>query len=239
MNSKEYTDYLVEQLTELRDLIILIERGGNDTPDVLYKLALEKSRHITSYVQQWREEAAPAEVQIPAEYAEWVMGKTTEEAVIDEKREQAAKADEEMEKSVVDMPMDVALPLEKREAEPSDESADTPLPEETVDVPVVEMPFLSVEVGADTDDTVVEFPEDAPVGEVSLVVDDEEEAAGEPCTEQEAPAGGPQAVRRKGRGQTRLRSGRGPGRIPCRRGFKGPEGHGAEIAQLIKENKDW
>lgn len=41
MNSKEYTDYLVEQLTELRDLIILIERGGNDTPDVLYKLALE------------------------------------------------------------------------------------------------------------------------------------------------------------------------------------------------------
>ncbi len=66
MNSKEYTDYLVEQLTELRDLIILIERGGNDTPDVLYKLALEKSRHITSYVQQWREEAAPAEVQIPA-----------------------------------------------------------------------------------------------------------------------------------------------------------------------------
>lgn len=189
MNSKEYTDYLVEQLTELRDLIILIERGGNDTPDVLYKLALEKSRHITSYVQQWREEAAPAEVQIPAEYAEWVMGKTTEEAVIDEKREQAAKADEEMEKSVVDMPMDVALPLEKREAEPSDESADTPLPEETVDVPVVEMPFLSVEVGADTDDTVVEFPEDAPVGEVSLVVDDEEEAAGESCTEQEAPAG--------------------------------------------------
>ena len=35
----------------------------------------------------------------------------------------------------------------------------------------------------------VEFPEDAPVGEVSLVVDDEAEAAGEPCTEQEAPAG--------------------------------------------------
>ena len=74
MNSKEYTDYLVEQLTELRDLIILIERGGNDTPDVLYKLALEKSRHITSYVQQWREEAAPAEVQIPAEYADPCSG---------------------------------------------------------------------------------------------------------------------------------------------------------------------
>lgn len=174
MNSKENTDYLVEQLTELRDLIILIERGGNDTPDVLYKLAIEKSNHITSYIQQWREEAAPCEVQVPAEYAEWVAEKTVEEAVLDEKMEQAALADEALEKSAINMPIDITMPGIQIEAPEEDIPLQPADVDDTTDsVPAVEMPFPLVEDEAD-DTAVGEFPEDAPLGEVSLATDEEE-----------------------------------------------------------------
>ena len=79
MNSKEYTATIVGHLSELRDLLIVIERGGDKTPDVLYKLAIEKSHRITDLVNRWRDEAAPLAVEIPAEYAQWLDGKTTDE----------------------------------------------------------------------------------------------------------------------------------------------------------------
>lgn len=174
MNSKEYTDYIVEQLTELRDLIIVIERGGKEAPDVLYKVAIEKSRHITSYMQQWREEAAPDKVQVPAEYAEWIMGKTTEETAVEEKMEQAVSDDEAMEKSAIDIPMsmDVALPDTPTDAPVED---DLSQPADTDNVPVVEMPFPLV-AETDTDDIIVgEYPDDAPLGEVSVVSEEDEQ----------------------------------------------------------------
>lgn len=74
------TKYIAEQLSQLRDLLIVIERGGDKSPDVLYKLAIEKSQKITQLVEQWRNEAAPASVEVPAEYALWLDGKTEEEA---------------------------------------------------------------------------------------------------------------------------------------------------------------
>lgn len=74
------TKYIAEQLSQLRDLLIVIERGGEKSPDVLYKLAIEKSQKITQLVEQWRNEASPANVEIPTEYALWLEGKTEEEA---------------------------------------------------------------------------------------------------------------------------------------------------------------
>lgn len=72
MNSTERNQYISEQLSQLRDLLIVIERGGDTAPDVLYKIAIEKSQHITALVEAWRAEANPAPVEIPAEYAQWL-----------------------------------------------------------------------------------------------------------------------------------------------------------------------
>lgn len=71
MDSSKYTRNIAEQLSQLRDLLIVIERS-NDAPDVLYKIAIEKSQHITSLVEEWRAEVDPAPVEIPAEYASWL-----------------------------------------------------------------------------------------------------------------------------------------------------------------------
>ncbi len=79
MNNKEYSADIAGQLSELRDLLIVIERGGDKSPDVLYKLAIEKSRQITYLVSRWRDEANPMPVEVPAEYALWLDGKTEEE----------------------------------------------------------------------------------------------------------------------------------------------------------------
>lgn len=63
------TKSLVEHLVELRDLLIVIEQGGEKTPDVLYKLAVEKSQTITAIVEQKRIDADAPQVVVPAEYA--------------------------------------------------------------------------------------------------------------------------------------------------------------------------
>ena len=63
------TKSLVEHLAELRDLLIVIEQGGEKTPDVLYKLAVEKSQTITAIVEQKRIDADAPQVVVPAEYA--------------------------------------------------------------------------------------------------------------------------------------------------------------------------
>lgn len=78
MDSSKYTRNIAEQLSQLRDLLIVIERS-NDAPDVLYKIAIEKSQHITSLVEEWRAEVDPAPVEIPAEYASWLENDTETE----------------------------------------------------------------------------------------------------------------------------------------------------------------
>ena len=75
MDSTKNTRNITEQLSQLRDLLIVIERS-DDAPDVLYKIAIEKSQHITSLVEAWRAEADPAPVEIPAEYALWIDNDT-------------------------------------------------------------------------------------------------------------------------------------------------------------------
>lgn len=75
MDSTKHTRNITEQLSQLRDLLIVIERS-DDAPDVLYKIAIEKSQHITSLVETWRAEADPAPVEIPAEYAMWIDNDT-------------------------------------------------------------------------------------------------------------------------------------------------------------------
>lgn len=78
MDSSKYTRNIAEQLSQLRDLLIVIERS-NDAPDVLYKIAIEKSQHITSLVEEWRAEVDPVPVEIPAEYASWLENDTETE----------------------------------------------------------------------------------------------------------------------------------------------------------------
>ncbi len=72
MDNKNYTQELMKQLSLLRDLLIVIERGGDKTPDVLYTLAIEKSQQITSMVQARRDEMHPATVTIPDDYPLWL-----------------------------------------------------------------------------------------------------------------------------------------------------------------------
>ncbi len=186
MNNKEYADYVVEQLTELRDLIIVIERGGKDTPDVLYKLAMEKSGHITSYIQQWRHDAAPCEVKVPDEYEEWVNGQTTEESVWEEKKAQAELADNTDNVAALpidNMPLEIDLPDENLEIPEADASSSTDEhPNETVN----DIPFIPVDTEMDTIEVdMEEFPENTSIGEVSLVVEDEDEKEQESDTEPE------------------------------------------------------
>lgn len=70
MDSNKHPRYIAEQLSQLRDLLVVIERT-TDAPDVLYKIAIEKSQHITALVEAWRAEVDPSPVEIPAEYALW------------------------------------------------------------------------------------------------------------------------------------------------------------------------
>ncbi len=140
------TKYIAEQLSQLRDLLIVIERGGDKSPDVLYKLAIEKSQKITSLVEQWRNDAAPAQVELPEEYALWLDGCTEEEAAEDAQPEELPTEDE------VSHSIDFAL---------------EPMPEQ----PQEEEPFVEAEnevesedaddVDEDDDDYIAPFVEDS------------------------------------------------------------------------------
>ena len=195
MNDMKYTTVIAEQLSELRDLLIVIERGGDKSPDVLYKLAIEKSAKITSLVEQWREDAAPEPVTIPAEYAEWVDGKTEEEVTAD------VPADNTVE--FVDMSKDPFVPVDVDEEE--DENTDDTNDENVIaidDIPSVAddecnedeeeeyiAPFVEDEDSVSTvssDEStqeipIVEFSTDIPV--IEVVTDDEDSDDGEDVQE--------------------------------------------------------
>lgn len=140
------TQYIAEQLSQLRDLLIVIERGGDKSPDVLYKLAIEKSQKITQLVEQWRNEAAPSQVEVPAEYALWLDGKTEEEATVEPQAE--------LEEQSIDIE-----PISMPEPEADDEYV-APFVEDTMPAPqpVIEQEAIDIEETPAVD-MVVEEPE--------------------------------------------------------------------------------
>ena len=71
METSKYPRQIAEQLSQLRDLLIVIERADEKAPDVLYQLAIEKSRSITALVEEWRTEVGPPSVEVPSEYEVW------------------------------------------------------------------------------------------------------------------------------------------------------------------------
>ncbi|MBQ8565899.1 MAG: hypothetical protein IJ442_08745 [Bacteroidaceae bacterium] len=174
------TQYIAEQLSQLRDLLIVIERGGDKSPDVLYKLAIEKSQKITQLVEQWRNEAAPSQVEVPAEYALWLDGKTEEEA--------AAEPQAELEEQSIDIEP-ISMPEPEADAEyvapfvedtmPAQQSEveekaidieETPAVEMVVEEPEVPAELVEekepelevVEFAEESNDEVADFVEDAP-----------------------------------------------------------------------------
>lgn len=184
------TQYIAEQLSQLRDLLIVIERGGDKSPDVLYKLAIEKSQKITQLVEQWRNEAAPSQVEVPAEYALWLDGKTEEEAAVEpqaELEEQSIdiepismpepEADDEYVAPFVEDTMPAQQPEVEEEAIDIEE---TPAVEMVVEEPEVPAELVEekepelevVEFAEESDKEVVDFVEDTP--EEAFVEDDVE-----------------------------------------------------------------
>lgn len=174
------TQYIAEQLSQLRDLLIVIERGGDKSPDVLYKLAIEKSQKITQLVEQWRNEAAPSQVEVPAEYALWLDGKTEEEAAVEpqaELEEQSIdiepismpepEADDEYVAPFVEDTMPEQQPEVEEEAIDIEE---TPAVEMVVEEPEVPAELVEekepelevVEFAEESNDEVADFVEDAP-----------------------------------------------------------------------------
>ena len=174
------TQYIAEQLSQLRDLLIVIERGGDKSPDVLYKLAIEKSQKITQLVEQWRNEAAPSQVEVPAEYALWLDGKTEEEAAVEpqaELEEQSIdiepismpepEADDEYVAPFVEDTMPAQQPEVEEEAIDIEE---TPAVEMVVEEPEVPAELVEekepelevVEFAEESNNEVADFVEDAP-----------------------------------------------------------------------------
>lgn len=174
------TQYIAEQLSQLRDLLIVIERGGDKSPDVLYKLAIEKSQKITQLVEQWRNEAAPSQVEVPAEYALWLDGKTEEEAAVEP---QAELEEQSIDIEPISMPepeaddeyvapfVEDTMPAQQPEVE--EEAIDiegTPAVEMVVEEPEVPAELVEekepelevVEFAEESNDEVADFVEDAP-----------------------------------------------------------------------------
>lgn len=174
------TQYIAEQLSQLRDLLIVIERGGDKSPDVLYKLAIEKSQKITQLVEQWRNEAAPSQVEVPAEYALWLDGKTEEEAAVEP---QAELEEQSIDIEPISMPepeaddeyvapfVEDTMPAQQPEVE--EEAIDiegTPAVEMVVEEPEVPAELVEekeselevVEFAEESNDEVADFVEDTP-----------------------------------------------------------------------------
>lgn len=174
------TQYIAEQLSQLRDLLIVIERGGDKSPDVLYKLAIEKSQKITQLVEQWRNEAAPSQVEVPAEYALWLEGKTEEEATVEpqaELEEQSIdiepismpepEADDEYVAPFVEDTMPAPQPVIEQEAIDIEETPAVDMVVEEPEIPAeafeeIEPELEVVEFAEESNDEVADFVEDTP-----------------------------------------------------------------------------
>ena len=115
MDSNKHNQNIVEQLSQLRDLLVVIERSGDAAPDVLYKIAIEKSQYITTLFEAWQAEANPAPVEIPAEYDLYLDNKdeetiiSSDELTLDSAEEEDAEIPVEH-TSFEDQFMDVVVP---------------------------------------------------------------------------------------------------------------------------------
>ena len=70
MSNKKEIKELYEQLACLRDIIILIEQAGDNVPQVMCKLAVEKSQQITCMLAQMGGEMHYKALEVPI-YAAW------------------------------------------------------------------------------------------------------------------------------------------------------------------------
>ena len=145
MDSSKYNQNIVEQLSQLRDLLIVIERSGDTAPDVLYKIAVEKSQHITALVEAWRDEANPAPVEIPAEYAMY-LNEQDVDAVVPLEEPQ-----EDVEKEAID----ISVEQPSVEVDFIDVVASVPEQEELVE---------ESQEDVEEDEYIAPFVEDEPVG---------------------------------------------------------------------------
>ncbi|MBR6757554.1 MAG: hypothetical protein IKM35_03675 [Bacteroidaceae bacterium] len=139
MDNKNYNQALMEQLSLLRDLLIVIEQGGNKTPDILYTLAIEKSQQITSMVQARRDEMQPSAVTIPDDYPLWLDDATSEDVDadgdenIDSERQLQDETDIENERTVQECNAEECNDLEvKSEDRPCDEAASLLIDDEEI-----------------------------------------------------------------------------------------------------------
>ena len=164
MDSTKHTRNITEQLSQLRDLLIVIERS-DDAPDVLYKIAIEKSHHITSLVEAWRAEADPAPVEIPTEYALWIDNDTeacqpecdADEAtdVIEVQQFAIEPTEAEVEEVLLDsvMPLQAddeqSAAVEKENIKAEDTEEEEIIEEEEYIAPFVEDDIVADEVPAD------------------------------------------------------------------------------------------
>lgn len=65
MNKNNSSQPIYEQLVGLRDLVVLIEQQGANLPDVVYKLAIEKSQQISAMLEEMHNNATPATMVYP------------------------------------------------------------------------------------------------------------------------------------------------------------------------------
>ena len=126
MDNKNYTQEIIEQLSQLRDLLIVIERGGDKTPDILYTLAIEKSQQVTTLVRTWRDDMQPVAVTIPEEYAVWVEGLTQEDVATtlqEETKDTTVCEEDAANNDVVEIPQSIEMefPLDEVETDESNE----------------------------------------------------------------------------------------------------------------------
>ncbi len=206
MENIKQTTYIAEQLSQLRDLLIVIERGGEKSPDILYKLAIEKSQNITAFIEQWYKEVAPEVVQIPEEYDQWLSGKTQEDVAVQNEVEQNSveaveffPLDVDSEKSYHDgneaslgkaaYKHDIITPFVEDSNEQEDEDVEEMDDEAFADEDDDEEFYFDTdeEYGyVDEDDTpVVDYEPDIFVEEVGVADDDNEEYDNEESADEE------------------------------------------------------
>lgn len=96
MSNNNSSQPIYEQLVGLRDLVVLIEQQGANLPDVVYKLAIEKSRQISAMLEEMHNNATPATMEYP-ECLDWCdNAHNTIESVCQEICDKAVVADDEL-----------------------------------------------------------------------------------------------------------------------------------------------
>lgn len=166
MDRAQHNLKIAEQLSQLRDLLIVIERSGDSAPDVLYKVAIEKSQNITALVETLRAEANPAPVEIPAEYDLWINN--AEDAVQEQDDSVAEESQPQNDEPVIDIEMvSIDVPEDEEDAFLAEPMVEPHVPEPELEeeeeyiAPFVEDSLIEEETPA----------QEQPVVEVSMEIE--------------------------------------------------------------------